>query len=197
MTWSNQIEQIQFSTANFLFIQKIETLPYFHFLQKRLTVSRPDIKTIVMKTPSNLCFMYKKRRAIVPAQGVHMWLALNAIYMVNLHILVVSFAVSLSLLLIHTYFMLTNTTTWERFSRKNITYLRAIKSSRANPFHEGYLRNTCRFLCSCGAASWENVYVRFTNKIPSHNLATSAASDVEMGQVTMQNQQNIETSSSD
>jgi hypothetical protein len=57
--------------------------------------------------------------------------------------------------------MLTNTTTWERFSRKNITYLRIIKNDTYNPFQQGYLRNVYLFLCSAKDAKWDNVYATF------------------------------------
>lgn len=67
--------------------------------------------------------------------------------------------------------MLTNTTTWERFSRKNITYLRIIKNDSYNPFQLGYLRNIYSFLCSPRSTKWDNVYATFVkNKLRPDQL---------------------------
>lgn len=99
------------------------------------------------------------------------WLGRNLLLLFDLQILVISFLVSISLFLIHTYFMLTNTTTWERFSRKNITYLRIIKNDSYNPFQLGYLRNIYVFLCSSRSTKWDNVYATFVkNKLRPDQL---------------------------
>lgn len=100
-------------------------------------------------------------RAFEPSTDWVQWLAVNTIYIVDLHVLFMSFLACFGLLLIHTYFMVTNTTTWEKFSRRNITYLRTIKDDY-NPFHEGYCKNVARFCCQCTTIKWEQVYVQFT-----------------------------------
>ena len=101
------------------------------------------------------------------------WLVVNLLFLLDLHVLIISFIVSFSLFIIHTYFIFTNTTTWERFSRKNITYLRKIKDSSLNPFHESYLKNIALFFCKCSTIKWESVYLKFLEKMmtsPSCNL---------------------------
>lgn len=70
----------------------------------------------------------------------------------------------ISLLIMHTYFLINNTTTWEQFSRRNITYLRSIKDAKLNPFHESYFRNILQFFCLCKPVKWETVYTRFKNR---------------------------------
>lgn len=57
--------------------------------------------------------------------------------------------------------MLTNSTTWERFSRKNITYLRIIKNDNSNPFQDGYLKNIYYFLCNSKQNTWDYLYANF------------------------------------
>lgn len=101
-------------------------------------------------------------RAFEPSTNWIQWLAVNVIYIVDLHVLFISFLVCTGLLLTHTYFMITNTTTWEKFSRRNITYLRTIKDDNLNPFHESYLKNILQFCCHCKTVDWENIYIRFT-----------------------------------
>ena len=88
--------------------------------------------------------------------------------------LVIGLLVSFSLFIIHTYFMFTNTTTWERFSRKHITYLRVIKNDSYNPFHHGYLHNVYLFLCASRSTKWDNVYATFVkNKLKPDQLVRS------------------------
>ena len=94
-------------------------------------------------------------------------------------ILVISFLVCTSLFAIHTYFMFNNTTTWERFSRKNITYLKIINDEKLNPFYENCCRNIAHFFqCNfCTASShvgseatsedesrWESIYLKYLKK---------------------------------
>lgn len=77
--------------------------------------------------------------------------------------------------------MLTNTTTWEKFSRKNITYLRIIKNDAYNPFQQGYLRNVYLFLCSPRDNKWDNVYATFVkNKLKPDQFDDSNSSDNEV-----------------
>jgi hypothetical protein len=79
--------------------------------------------------------------------------------------------------------MFTNTTTWEQFSRRNITYLRSIKDNKANPFHESYLKNVFQFFCYFNTVHWENVYVKFKNKNISE---TDVESDHENQQIKIE-----------
>lgn len=73
-----------------------------------------------------------------------------------------AFLVCCGLLLTHTYFMITNTTTWEKFSRRNITYLRTIKDETLNPFHESYCKNISQFCCNFKTIEWESIYLRYS-----------------------------------
>ncbi len=94
--------------------------------------------------------------------------------------------VSFALLLIHTFFMITNTTTWEKFSRKNITYLRSIKDNSINPFNEGYCKNILLFFCYCDDVKWENAYVKFTN---SNTVGKNNAENIAAEKTVPENDQ--------
>lgn len=123
-------------------------------------------------------------RAFMPALDWAQWISYNIIYIVDLHALFISFLVCFGLFLIHTNLMLTNTTTWEKFSRRNITYLRSIKDESINPFHESYLRNILQFCCYCNNVEWENIY---GSKVGNN--------DVKMEQ--LKNSNHVEISSSE
>jgi hypothetical protein len=101
-----------------------------------------------------------------------------------MQVIVVAFVTSLSLFIIHTYFMLNNTTTWEKFSRRNITYLRIIKNDKYNPFAQGYLRNIYLFLCSPKSTKWEVVYATFIRNKHKHlieeDVNSSSSNEVEI-----------------
>ena len=121
------------------------------------------------------------RRAFVKYTPWSYWLLKNFYYLFCMHILIVSLLVCLALFVIHTYFMLYNTTTWERFSRKNITYLKVINDEKINPFYENYCRNVANFF-SCGFTSkssanderkWENVYIKYMKS--KFSAATSSS----------------------
>lgn len=116
-----------------------------------------------------------KRKAFRQSDSMGRWLALNLVYAMNMNVLLISFLACISLLIMHTYFMIHNTTTWELFSRRNITYLRTIKDTKVNPFHESYFRNIVLFFCACRTVKWENVYTRFKNR----NLDPNESSDSE------------------
>ncbi|CAF0913687.1 unnamed protein product [Brachionus calyciflorus] len=104
------------------------------------------------------------------------WLLKNLLFLFNAQILVISFSITFALFIIHTYFMVTNTTTWERFSRKNITYLKIFKNDSYNPFHQSYLKNIYLFLFSPRDNKWENVYAKFfKTKV---NIPSSGSSNV-------------------
>ena len=74
--------------------------------------------------------------------------------------------------------MFTNTTTWEQFSRRNITYLRTIRDSKVNPFHESYFNNILQFFCYFKTIKWESVYTKFKNRNSDPN-ETSCESESE------------------
>lgn len=114
-------------------------------------------------------------RAFEPSSDWIQWMSINVIYIVDLHVLFVSFLVVSGLLMTHTYFMITNTTTWEKFSRRNITYLRSIKDDNLNPFHENYCKNVMLFCCQCSTVDWQNVYLRV---LKSTQVCTGVANDV-------------------
>jgi hypothetical protein len=107
-------------------------------------------------------------------------MASNAIYIVDLHILFVTFLVCSGLLMTHTYFMVTNTTTWEKFSRRNITYLRSIKDDNLNPFHENYCKNVALFCCQCRTVDWENVYLKVVTSTKSCTGTSNAPSETRV-----------------
>jgi hypothetical protein len=105
------------------------------------------------------------RRAISHQPTWSIWFHVNIVYVFNLHVLVVALAVCLTLFLVHTYFMLTNTTTWERIARHKITYLNSLDDPISNPFNEGYLKNMSRFfLCYLNGVKWNLIYNHFMNK---------------------------------
>lgn len=118
------------------------------------------------------------------------WFAFNLLYLFNMQVLVIGLLVMLSLFLIHTYFMFTNTTTWERFSRKNITYLKIIKNEKLNPFHIGYLSNVKEFLCYPRGFKWETIYAQFIknkyNKLIENESSNSSSEDPDDIKLTMQ-----------
>ena len=104
----------------------------------------------------------------------------NTYLLICLILLAISFLICTALLGIHTYFMLNNTTTWERFSRKNITYLKIINDEKLNPFYENCCRNITHFFqCNFCASSdgdvpteatsedenrWERIYLKYIKK---------------------------------
>lgn len=114
-------------------------------------------------------------RAFEPSSDWIQWMSINVIYIVDLHVLFVSLLVTFGLLMTHSYFMVTNTTTWEKFSRRNITYLRTIKDENLNPFHENYCKNIMLFCCQCSTVDWQNVYLRV---IKSTQVCTGVSNDV-------------------
>jgi hypothetical protein len=98
-----------------------------------------------------------------------------------MHIVIISFLVCISLFTIHTYFMFTNTTTWERFSRRNITYLRNLSEPKSNPFNESYLRNVIDFLCYCNEKRWDDkyaIYMKNKERVGS-DISMNAIDEIE------------------
>jgi hypothetical protein len=112
--------------------------------------------------------------------------------MFDMQILVVSFLVAFALFFVHTYFMFTNTTTWERFSRNNITYLKIIKNDSFNPFHSRYLKNVKDFFCYPDNMRWEVTYARFIKakydelKVNGDETANYSSEDTDEGRIQMQ-----------
>ena len=87
------------------------------------------------------------------------WFKHNLLFLFFVNVLAISLLVTSLLFIIHTYFMITNKTTWERFSRRNITYLMNLNSDSFNPFHQGYLSNVANFLCY-RHVKWEDTYIK-------------------------------------
>jgi palmitoyltransferase len=76
------------------------------------------------------------------------WLHVNKFRLFTMHVLVICFCAVSILFIIHSFFALTNSTTWERVSRHRITYLNRLPDEDLNPFHQGYCHNFfCSFLC--------------------------------------------------
>jgi len=76
------------------------------------------------------------------------WLHVNKFRLFTMQILVICFCVATILFLIHSFFAITNSTTWERVSRHRITYLNRLPDEDFNPFHQGYCHNFFySFLC--------------------------------------------------
>lgn len=118
-------------------------------------------------------------RSFTPSIDWYNWIAMNTIYIVDLHVLFISFLACFCLLLVHIHFMITNTTTWEKFSRRNITYLRSIKDDSLNPFHENYCKNILQFCCYCKNIEWENVYLKNTCSTSCTSSKTQTADSHE------------------
>lgn len=108
------------------------------------------------------------------------WLTKNLLLLFNAQVLVISFFLTLSLFLIHTYFMITNTTTWEKFSRKNITYLRIFKNDSYNPFHQSYIKNIYLFLFGPRDNTWESVYAAFFKTKVKESSTTNSENEAHV-----------------
>ena len=85
----------------------------------------------------------------------------NGVMLCLIVFVTVSFLMSLALALMHTYVMVFNVTTWEFVSRRRITYLKDLQRD-LNPFHQGIISNTCRFLFSGCTYNWEQTYMANT-----------------------------------
>ena len=75
--------------------------------------------------------------------------------------------------------MFTNTTTWEMASRERITYLHKLDYEE-NPFHEGYLQNSLRFLCACKPRDWHMIYNKHVLTSSSENSEASLEASVHI-----------------
>ncbi len=136
----------------------------------------------------------------MPSQDWTQWILSNFVYIINLHLLFVSFLVCFGLLLIHLNLMLTNTTTWEKFARRNITYLRSIKDDSANPFHESYLKNIVQFCCYCKSIEWESIYNKYASKTSCVTITTattrSSRNGINLEIISASHQSETQSSSS-
>ena len=94
------------------------------------------------------------------------WIHVNMLFVFDLHVLSVAFVLCFILFLIHCYLIITNQTTWEKASRKRITYFQVFgDEEKYNPFNEGYLKNVSLFLCYFKEIKWEIPYKQFINKV--------------------------------
>lgn len=68
------------------------------------------------------------------------------------------------LFLYHSYLMLTGQTTWEQASRHRIQYLKELPEM-SNPFNEGVICNSLRFLFQARQRDWEVLYLLRTGTL--------------------------------
>lgn len=99
-------------------------------------------------------------RSFVSYNDWSSWLHVNKFRLFIMHILIISLCATTILFCIHSFFALTNSTTWERVSRHRITYLNRLPDEDLNPFHQGYCRNFFHsFLCHrVEERHWDIVY---------------------------------------
>ncbi|CAF0806009.1 unnamed protein product [Adineta steineri] len=99
-------------------------------------------------------------QSFVPFSDWSSWLHINKFRLFAMHVLVVSLCATTALFCIHSFFALTNSTTWERVSRHRITYLNRLPDEDLNPFHQGYCHNFFySFLCHrIKEQQWDIVY---------------------------------------
>ena len=95
------------------------------------------------------------------------WFSLNLVFLCDLLILAFGGFSVVCLACFHSYLMCTNQTTWECVSRDRISYLKKV-DYEVNPFHEGYVKNMFRFLCSFTARKWDILYKKTFSKHDSH-----------------------------
>jgi hypothetical protein len=87
------------------------------------------------------------------------WAYTNGILFLVMVILVISVIVVGLLFGCHSYLIVIGRTTWEHMAHSRISYLKIFKEG-VNPFHEGYFKNVCTFLCHCRVRKWEKVFQR-------------------------------------
>ncbi|CAF0758009.1 unnamed protein product [Adineta ricciae] len=99
-------------------------------------------------------------RSFVPFSDWSSWLHMNKFRLFSMHVLIISLCATTILFCIHSFFALTNSTTWERVSRHRITYLNRLPDEDLNPFHQGYCHNFFyTFLCHrVKEQQWDIVY---------------------------------------
>jgi len=100
------------------------------------------------------------------------WLHVNKFRLFIMHILIISLCATSILFCIHSFFALTNSTTWERVSRHRITYLNRLPNEDLNPFHQGYCRNFFySFLCHrIEERQWDIVYKKSVGEHVTLNM---------------------------
>lgn len=89
------------------------------------------------------------------------WFQANFLLFISLIITFMSSIIVGLLFLYHSYLMLTGQTTWEQASRHRIHYLKDLPSL-TNPFNEGCLCNTLRFIFHGRVRDWETLYLMRT-----------------------------------
>lgn len=93
------------------------------------------------------------------------WFQNNFLLFLSLLITFLAVIVVGLLLLYHTYLMLTGQTTWEQASRSSIHYLKDL-SDLSNPFNEGCICNTIKFLVHFRLRDWETLYHKSVREHP-------------------------------
>ncbi|XP_046844449.1 palmitoyltransferase ZDHHC12-B-like isoform X2 [Xenia sp. Carnegie-2017] len=87
------------------------------------------------------------------------WIYSNGILVVVMFILVIAVIVVTLLFGCHSYLIIIGRTTWEHMAHSKISYLKIFKEGE-NPFHEGYIKNVCKFMCHCRIRKWESIFHR-------------------------------------
>ncbi|CAF2572741.1 unnamed protein product [Rotaria sp. Silwood2] len=116
--------------------------------------------------------------SFVPFSDWSSWLHINKFRLFAMHVLIISLCATTILLCIHSFFALTNSTTWERVSRHRITYLNRLPDEDLNPFHQGYCHNFFySFLCHrIKEQQWDIVYKR---RVEEHVTLSTTANKTE------------------
>ena len=87
------------------------------------------------------------------------WAYTNGVLLLVMIILLISMVVVSLLFGCHSYLIVIGRTTWEHMAHSRISYLKIFKEG-VNPFHEGYFKNICKFLCHCRVRKWEKIFQR-------------------------------------
>ena len=87
------------------------------------------------------------------------WAYTNGVLLLVMIILLISMIVVALLFGCHSYLIVIGRTTWEHMAHSRISYLKIFKEG-VNPFHEGYFKNVCKFLCHFHIRKWEKVFQR-------------------------------------
>lgn len=89
------------------------------------------------------------------------WFQTNLLLFISLLVTFISTIIVGLLFLYHSYLMLTGQTTWEQASRYRIHYLKDLPDL-SNPFNEGCVCNTLRFIFQARLRDWETLYLTRT-----------------------------------
>jgi palmitoyltransferase len=120
----------------------------------------------------NSLFYFCFSQSFVPFSDWSSWLHINKFRLFAMHVLIISLCATTILFCIHSFFALTNSTTWERVSRHRITYLNRLPNEDLNPFHQGYCHNFfCSFLCHrIKEQQWDIVYKKRVDEHVTLNM---------------------------